>query len=209
MSVEHAFSCKVGGLVHIRHDDVAQEFGHLCGLAFKPSRVSYEPLINHESRGTAEAAGQTWRGGTDPSANNGRATGVEEGGIPTAEDERADPTHSPYVAENENRGNIAVEGFWPNGRCCIFDKRITDTECRTTRNQEVEKVLKKCEKEKKDKYLRACHEMRRDFTPLVYSVDGCVGHETKQAERKLAGALAAKWDREYSEMVGYVRARRH
>jgi hypothetical protein len=47
MSVEHALSCKIEGLVHIRHDNVAQEFGHLCGLAFKPSRVSYEPLINH------------------------------------------------------------------------------------------------------------------------------------------------------------------
>ena len=40
MTVEHALSCKVGGLVHIRHDDVAQEFGHLCGLAYKPTRVS-------------------------------------------------------------------------------------------------------------------------------------------------------------------------
>jgi hypothetical protein len=45
--------------------------------------------------------------------------------------------------------------------------------------------------------------MRRDFTPLmVYSVDGCASWETKEAERKLARALAAKWDREYSEMVG-------
>jgi hypothetical protein len=51
--------------------------------------------------------------------------------------------------------------------------------------------------------LRACHKMRRDFTPLmVYSVDGCASWETKEAERKLARALAAKWDREYSEMVG-------
>jgi hypothetical protein len=202
MSVEHALSCKVGGLVHIHHDNVAQEFGHLCGLAYKPSRVSYEPLINHRSRGTAEAnAGNAQRGGPNPSANNQHATGVEEGEIPTAEDERADPTHSPYVVENENRGDVAVDRFWRNGW------RITDTECRTTRNQEVQKVLNKCEMEKKDKHLRACHEMRRDFTPLVYSVDGCAGRETKQAERKLAGVLAAKWDREYSEMVAYVRTR--
>jgi hypothetical protein len=50
MSVEHAMSCKVGGLVHIRHDDVAQEFGYLCGLAYKPSRVSYKPLISRLRR---------------------------------------------------------------------------------------------------------------------------------------------------------------
>jgi hypothetical protein len=53
MSVEHALSCKVGGLVHIRHDDVAQELGYLCGLAYKKSRVTYKPLINHSTRGEA------------------------------------------------------------------------------------------------------------------------------------------------------------
>jgi hypothetical protein len=193
--------------VHIRHDDVAQEFGYLCGLAFKKSRVTYEPLINHSTRGEATTnAGNAQRPGPNPSGNNGAANGEEEA-IPTAEDERADPTHSPYVAANENRGDVAVDGFWRNGRRCIFDVRITDTECRTTRNLDPFKVLRRCEQLKKEKHLRACHEMRRDFTPLVYSVDGCAGRETKQAERKLAGALAGKWDREYSEMVAYVRTR--
>jgi hypothetical protein len=46
MSVEHALSCKVGGLVHIRHDDVGNEFGHLSELAFSKSRVTHEPRIN-------------------------------------------------------------------------------------------------------------------------------------------------------------------
>jgi hypothetical protein len=32
-SVEHALSCKVGGLVHIRHDDVAQEDGWVENMA--------------------------------------------------------------------------------------------------------------------------------------------------------------------------------
>ena len=36
MTVEHALSCKVGGLVHIRHDDVADEWRHLCGTALSP-----------------------------------------------------------------------------------------------------------------------------------------------------------------------------
>jgi hypothetical protein len=189
--------------VHIRHDDVAQEFGHLCGKAFKPSRVSYEPLIN--TRG-APAANNNTANGSRSTRNNNRAN-VEDDDVPTAEDEREDPTHAPYVAGNENRGDVAVDGFWKHGRRCIFDVRITDTECRSTRNHDPSKVLAKCEKLKKDKHLHACLEQRRDFTPLVYSVDGMSGRETKQAERQIASALSTKWCREYSEMVAFVRAR--
>jgi hypothetical protein len=206
MSVEHAMSCKVGGLVHIRHDDVALEFGHLAGQAYKPSRVSYEPLIN-TTRGDENANNNGQNDATNRRGDGGNANAREDGGVNTAEDERADPTHAPYVFENENRGDVAVDGFWKHGRRCIFDVRITDTECRTTRNQDPEKVLKKCEKDKKDKHLRPCLQRRRDFTPLVYSVDGMAGRETKQAERQLARALAGKWGREYSEMVAYVRTR--
>ncbi len=45
MLVKHALSCKVGGLIHIRHDDVADEWRHLCGTALSPSRVKREPRI--------------------------------------------------------------------------------------------------------------------------------------------------------------------
>jgi hypothetical protein len=45
MLVDHALSCKVGGLVHIQHDDVADEWLHLCGTALSPSQVKHEPQI--------------------------------------------------------------------------------------------------------------------------------------------------------------------
>ena len=45
MTVEHALSCKTGGLVHIRHDDVADEWRHLCGTALSPCRVECKPRI--------------------------------------------------------------------------------------------------------------------------------------------------------------------
>eukprot|EP00956_Cyclotella_meneghiniana_P030419 scaffold76449_cov22-Cyclotella_meneghiniana.AAC.1 len=137
LTVEHALACKCGGLVHIRHDDVAQEFGYLCGLATKPSRVTYEPLINHSRGGVTANTNQATA--NTGSGNATSARGGDEEEVPTAEDERADPTHAPYVLANENRGDIAVDGFWKHGRRCIFDVRMTDTECRTTRNQEPEK----------------------------------------------------------------------
>ena len=63
------------------------------------------------------------------------------------------------------------------------------------------------EKTKKDKYLKACLDRRRHFSPLVYSVDGLAGKETRAAERRLASLLASKLHREYSEMAFFVRTR--
>jgi len=105
------------------------------------------------------------------------------------------------------RGDAAVYGFWAHQRDCVFDVRITDTDARSYRNTDPATVLARQEKEKKDKYLHACHEKRKDFTPLVYSVDGIRGREAKSAERRLASALGEKWSRPYSYMVHYVKVR--
>ena len=44
-TIEHGLSCKKGGLVGIRHDDVRDEAGGLAALALTNSKVSYEPTI--------------------------------------------------------------------------------------------------------------------------------------------------------------------
>ncbi len=53
-TVKHALCCKVGSLVHIRHDDVADEWCHLCGCALSFGRVEREPRIyssvSHQQR---------------------------------------------------------------------------------------------------------------------------------------------------------------
>jgi len=83
---------------------------------------------------------------------------------------------------------------------------ITNTDARSYQKKEFAKVLEQHEKEKKDKYLQNCLEMRKDFTPMVYSVDGA-GREAWNAENRLATHLAGKWNREYSQMVYFVRVR--
>jgi hypothetical protein len=184
MTVEHALSCKVGGLVHIRHDDVADEWRHLCGTALSPGRVEREPRIftcvSHRAR---VAAGNT----TPPPPSNPTAT----------------PPTSPTTTEE--RGDASCHGFWERGRTCIFDIRITDTDARYYRKKDFGKVLLQHEKEKKDKYLRTCLEFRKDFTPMVYLVDGIAGCEAWNAEKSLATHLASRWNRGYSQMVYYVR----
>jgi hypothetical protein len=71
--------------------------------------------------------------------------------------------------------------------------------------KEFEKVLLQHKKEKKDKYLQTCLEMRKDFTPMVYLVDGVAGREAWNAKKRLVTHLESKWKRGYSQMVYYVR----
>jgi len=80
-----------------------------------------------------------------------------------------------------------------------------DTNAQSYRKKEFAKVLVQHEKEKKEKYLQNCLEMRKDFMPVVFSVDGISGHEARNAEKR--PHLAGKWNREYSQMVYYVRVR--
>jgi hypothetical protein len=170
-SVEHALSCKVGGLVMLRHREVAREWQHLCTQALSSAAVTAEP---HIFSGRGLAAGTQGLGTTTPP---------------------------------DSRGDVAAHGFWHRGMTTVFDIRITDTDAPSYRNQDPGKILASHEKEKKAKYLAPCLARRRHFTPLVFSVDGLRGAEATAASKKLAALLAAKWDRAYSEVCGYVRSR--
>jgi hypothetical protein len=44
-SVEHGLGCTKGGFVRQRHDDVCEEWAHLCSMALTASRISSEPEI--------------------------------------------------------------------------------------------------------------------------------------------------------------------
>jgi hypothetical protein len=54
-TVEHAMTCRKGGMIISRHNDVCAEWGHLCAQALSPSAVSDEPLINSGRDYQAEA----------------------------------------------------------------------------------------------------------------------------------------------------------
>ncbi|KAL7524720.1 hypothetical protein ACHAWF_001057 [Thalassiosira exigua] len=77
----------------------------------------------------------------------------------------------------------------------------------THTHSSLEKVLERAANAKKAKYLDACPELRRSFTPLVYSVDGMARKEARALEKRVASLIASKMDRTYSEMAGFVHAR--
>ena len=172
--------------MHIQHDDVANDWHHLCGCALSFGRVEHEPRIyssmSHQQRLDASSDAPS-----------------EEEDDPTALTDQTPPTGE--------RGDASSHGFWQRGRTAIFDVRITDTQSRSYWNKDYQKVLAQQEEEKKNYYLRPCLEMRKDFTPLVYSVNGITGREAKNAEKHLAYHLLEKWHKLPPQMVYYGRIR--
>eukprot|EP00978_Attheya_sp_CCMP212_P006362 scaffold14401_cov59-Attheya_sp.AAC.1 len=62
--------------------------------------------------------------------------------------------------------------------------------------------------EKKKKYLQACSDQRRHFTPFVSSVDaGLLGKEATELIKRLASLTASHWGTTYSKVCGYFKAR--
>merc|ERR1711954_276469 len=102
-------------------------------------------------------------------------------------------------------GDLLVRGLWSKGKYCVIDVRITDINNKTQRNTRPESVLKKHENEKKNKYLKACTEYCRDFTPFVLSTEGLLGREAKALLKHIAKLIAEKWDRPFSIISSYVK----
>jgi hypothetical protein len=111
------------------------------------------------------------------------------------------------VLGDEARGDVGAHGFWKRGRTTIFDVQVCDTDAKSYGNRESKKVLEGAARRKREKYEEACLERRRDFTPMIYSVDGMADKLARAAERRIAGLLAAKWTRQYSQMASFVRTR--
>ena len=181
LTLEHGLSCKRGGLVGIRHDDMRDEWAHLCSIALTDSRVVTEPAIFY-GNGTRATATNAATNATNPSGR----------------------TNTPG---DEARGDVLAHCFWSRGRGTVFDIRICDTDSRSYGATSSAKILERHAKEKKEKYEAACLERRRDFTPLVYSVDGMASKDARTAERRVAWLLAQKWKRAYSDMANFVRTR--
>ena len=181
-SVRHALMCKKGGLVTWCHNDARDEWAWLCKLALPDSSVGTKPYIFYGAGLQAgQRGGQTGETGGDGALNEGNNN-----------------------LGNEARGNVSARGFFARRRVCIFDSRVTNTDAAYYGNRSSAKVLANAEKEKEDKYGKACKDRQRDFCPMVYYVDGLPGKKAKTAEQRLAALLAVEWKREYSEVVNLV-----
>jgi hypothetical protein len=162
---------------------VADEWHHLCGCALTFGCVQRETRI-YSSVSRQQRL----------DASSDAPSGEEDD--PTTPTDQTPPTGK--------CGDASAHGFWQRGRTAIFDVRITDNQSCSYRNKDYW-ILAQQEKEKKNQYLCPCLEMRKDFTPLVYSVNGIAGREAKNAEKHLTYHLLEKWHKQLPQMVYYVR----
>ena len=90
----------------------------------------------------------------------------------------------------------------------MFDIIISNLDTGSYLRMTLKKAIAKVKKDKKDLYVQVCLESRCYFTTMVYSVDGIPRAETISAHNRLAALLSFKLKQEYSELCGFVRARR-
>ena len=67
----------------------------------------------------------------------------------------------------ESRADVSAHGFWNQGTTAMFDIKIVNLDAGSYLRMTPEKALAKAEKEKKDLYLQACLDRRRNYTPMV------------------------------------------
>ena len=117
------------------------------------------------------------------------------------------PASTPQQVDNAERGDLLVQGLWNRSTSCILDVRVTNTDAPSYLSASTSKVIERQEREKKKKYLEACLEERRHFTPYVVDCFGSLGEEARAVNQRLASKLARKWRVHYSVTMGYVNAR--
>jgi hypothetical protein len=207
--IEHALTCKKGGLVILRHNELRDEIASIAATAFNPSAVSLEPLINQWNTHNTTASHPTASNATasTPTASNT----INLASQPTASlsNDTASPasgTNTPPKA-NHTRGDILIRSFFDRAKDCIVDVTITDLDNNTNKTKSAKAALKARETSKKSKYSRACNASRKDFVPFVASADGLLGREAKAFLQRLAAHLADKWQRPYAPVCGYIHTR--
>lgn len=179
-SVDHAMSCKKGGLVICRHDEFKHDVRDIYQLAAGKGSARDEPRIFIRPPAAPATA--------PPAAPP------------------PDPPEPP-VAPPQDRGDVLLRNLFERGTDCIIDVRIVDLNAASYRSRDPLKVMKGLEREKKKHYLKACKAQRRHFAPFVVSTCGLLAPEAKAVCNAIAEKLADKWQQPKSVVRSYISAR--
>ena len=181
----HALSCKVGGLIYMRHDESRDAIGILASQGFTPLNVHDEHIINP----------------IRVKEEGGILTGKKQKFVSECSDE--DDVKS---IDKGDRGDLLIRGFYEKGTNLIMDFRIYDLNQPSYQIRKPSAILKWAETAKKN-YLNACLDQRRHVCPFVVSCEGMIGREANIFMKRLSMRLVKKWKQPYSQTVSFVRIR--
>ena len=228
---DHALKCRKGGLIIKRHNDVCLELQQLAEMNWPDTVLA--PVIrpgnsslpsDHPERdglvGDLMVRGGVHTSQTDVildvqviylnTSSRARRNQTRQRGRPRGTNRQAttDNSEQQRVETAEQRGGediVEVEGVEQGGGADIDadgneqqTARVSDRAVAALRTQERVKELK---------HKTACEATRRDFIPFIVSTDGCIGEQAQAFLRRLSMRLANKWQRPYSQVYGFVRAR--
>ena len=83
---------------------------------------------------------------------------------------------------------MSARGFWQDHSTCVFDVQVSDTDAPSCGNADPLTTLQRLVGAKKAKHGPACHERRKEFTPLIFSVDGMLETEARAALKRFVGS---------------------
>ena len=91
------------------------------------------------------------------------------------------------------KGYLLIRYIWTQGTDSIHDKRVVNTDAIFYQSKTPENSLETDEGENKRKYLNACLNECRHFTPFSALVCSLPRVEVKAMIKRIASRLAQKW----------------
>ena len=78
----------------------------------------------------------------------------------------------PKLEEGEEKGDLLIQDIWNQGMDSIHNMLVVNTDAVSYQSNTPDKCIETAKLEKKRKYLNACLNKRRNFTPFFALVDG-------------------------------------
>ena len=107
----------------------------------------------------------------------------------------------------ELRGDWSVRGFWVPQRVAVFDTRIFNANAPSYKTLSLETIFDNHRNQKKQLYAAEVEHRRGSFTPILATCEGILDREAEAYIKRLALHLSKRWEKQYSKIVFWVRAR--
>ena len=108
---------------------------------------------------------------------------------PAGDSGTTDWDKAPPPEVTDQKGDLLIRDLWQNGTDNVNDMHVLNTYAKSHMAKTPEKCLQEA-KRKKWKYLAACLQQSRHFSPFFASIDGLLGVESTATLKMLASRLA-------------------